>query len=98
MSFTLVVPALKRWAGRRRPCGTVVYQVIGLSLLLRSWIRTIIAMRALARRRRIWSSIAAGVVALLVLLVIVETHDPRPVLTRATIDVMQWSLQTQSVK
>jgi hypothetical protein len=59
----------------------------------------ITGMRAHPRRRRLWTRIAAGVVALLVvLLVVVATHDPRPDLTRATIHVMEWSLQMQSVK
>lgn len=56
-------------------------------------------MRAPARRRRLWTRIAATMVALLVvLLVVVATHDPRPDLTRATINVMEWPLQTQSMK
>jgi hypothetical protein len=56
-------------------------------------------MRDPVRRRKVWASIAAGAVALLlVLFVVVATHDPRPDLTRMTIHILQWSLQNQNVK
>lgn len=71
----------------------------GLLLSLELRRHTITGMHAPDRRRRLWTRIAAGVVVLfVVLLVVVATHDPRPDLTRATINVVEWSLQTQSVK
>ena len=88
-----------RACGRERQVAVRGVQVVGLLLLPGFPFTTITGMREPARRRRLWTRIAAGVLTLLVvLLVMVAAHDPHPDLTRETIRAVQWSLQTQSVK
>ena len=70
-------------------------QVSGMRPFPRFPTSKFIAMPRDISRHRLWARIAASVLALLV---VVATHDPRPDLTRATINVIQWSLQTQSVR
>lgn len=50
-------------------------------------------------KRRLWVKVAVTMALLLaILVVLLATYDPRPDKTRWTIDVIQRSLQTQSVK
>jgi hypothetical protein len=90
---------LKRWFFAKKSQKSAVIHPLAMRPSPRFPFSRITSMRTNAGRRRLWTRIAAGVFTLLALvIVLLASYDPRPAVTRATIDAMQWALQGQSVR